>query len=486
VPSVCKNVEITGPQLRRRDQTNDEWRVELQGKVRGQYTLTVTWELPKTADTHEVNLPGIQALNVERETGFVAIVARPPLQASERGATELLNRIDPRELPAWAGSPDTATVLAYRYLRPGYNLTLDARRFHEASVLQALIDSARLTTVVADDGNILTEMALSIRNNGRQHLEIQLPKNSTVWSAFVAGEPTRPNTRDGKLLLPLTRETASDEPISIELTFVGESAFPRHSGKIQLASPSFDIPMKNARWELYLPPDYEYTGFDGTMTRTSEAAAVPLVQVYSLSEYNEQQRAQQAEQKIAVGRELKAVREGLSAGNLQIAAQNYYKAKSRSDAVESDGKQELNVAGQQLRRAQSSNIINAQSEHFYRNASKYADTTLGLDAASLDRSKVWDDSEVAGLQWDKLEKAQQVVTTKVAPLRVNLPTRGVHLSFSQVLQTEIGKPMLVQMKAENTRTPGWFGRLAIAVAGFAALWLILAIINSRRHKQAMA
>ena len=31
------------------------------------------------------------------------------------------------------------------------------------------------------------------------------------------------------------------------------------------------------------------------------------------------------------------------------------------------------------------------------------------------------DQDVAGLQWDKLEKAQQVATAKVSPLRVNLP-----------------------------------------------------------------
>ena len=37
VPSAFKNVELTGAQIRRRDQTNEDWRVELQGKVRGEY-----------------------------------------------------------------------------------------------------------------------------------------------------------------------------------------------------------------------------------------------------------------------------------------------------------------------------------------------------------------------------------------------------------------------------------------------------------------
>ena len=83
-------------------------------------------------------------------------------------------------------------MLVYRYLRPGYKLVLEARRYDEAEVLQALIDNARLATVVADDGQMMTEVSLSIRNNGRQHLEIELPEKTTVWSAFVGGEPVRP------------------------------------------------------------------------------------------------------------------------------------------------------------------------------------------------------------------------------------------------------------------------------------------------------
>ena len=137
VPAAYKNVEITGAQIRRRDETNGEWRVELQSKVRGEYLLTVTWELPRAGKTNLVELAGVQALGVEREAGYIAIVARPPLQVADQSSGGLLSKIDVRELPPWTGRPDAATVLAYRYLRPGYKLALDARRYDEAEVLQA-------------------------------------------------------------------------------------------------------------------------------------------------------------------------------------------------------------------------------------------------------------------------------------------------------------------------------------------------------------
>ena len=129
-------------------------------------------------------------------------------------------------------------ALAYRYVRPGYKLTLDVRRFDEAEVLQALVDNAQFTSVVADDGQMMTEMSLSVRNNGRQFLEIALPANAKVWSAFVAGQPVRPSLRDGKLLLPIEQSGADDGAISVELTYVGTNMFPRGRGNLALPRPS--------------------------------------------------------------------------------------------------------------------------------------------------------------------------------------------------------------------------------------------------------
>lgn len=497
VPVAYKNVELIGAQIRRRDETNGEWRVELQSKVRGDYLLTVTWEMPRTGKTNLVELAGIQALGVEREAGYIAIVARPPLQVADQSSGELLSKIDVRELPAWPGRPDTATVLVYRYLRPGYMLALEARRYDEAEVLQGLIDNARLSTVVADDGQMMTELSLSIRNNGRQHLEIELPEKTTVWSAFVAGEPVRPSRREGKLLLPLERDVASDAPVTVELTFVGQDKFPKRNGTVSLVSPKFDLPMKNARWDLYLPPDYDYSKFAGSMSRTSDAT-LPMEQVYSLSEYNVQQRAQEEQSKSEWRYGLESARKDLAGGNLRQAVSSYGRAKfkgAKGQAEQTEGR-ELKALEQEVRRAQSSNLIAAQNSYFLDNAGRIGDQqALQLQAGQMLANAPGQqqqaapqaerlaglylnyDANVASLQWDKLEKAQQVAVAKVAPLHVNLPTRGVRYSFGQVLQTELRKPMTIRLLAENTKVPSWATRLGLSLLGFIVLWMIVARVN---------
>jgi len=96
------------------------------------------------------------------------------------------------------------------------------------------------------------------------------------------------------------------------------------------------------------------------------------------------------------------------------------------------------------------------------------------------------DSEVAGLQWDKLQKAQQVATTKVSPLRVNLPTRGVHYSFSQVLQTEVRKPMTIKLEAENNKATSWIGRILLAGVAFLVLWMLMAMMSGKHEQRVVA
>ena len=56
VPDEFKNVEITGPNIRSREQDGNLWRVELQSPMRGFYTLTVTWDQPRPAEMQSATL----------------------------------------------------------------------------------------------------------------------------------------------------------------------------------------------------------------------------------------------------------------------------------------------------------------------------------------------------------------------------------------------------------------------------------------------
>lgn len=497
IPAAFTNIEVIGPNIRRRDQTNDQWRVELQNKLQGQYLLTVTWEQSRATNTASVELSGIEALGVERENGNLAIVARPPLQVTESDIGDLL-RMDPREMPEWAGRPNEAAVFAYQYLRPGYKLKLEVRRYEEAQVLQALVDSANLTTVWAEDGQTITAMSLAIRNNGRQYLEVEPPAGGEVWSAFVAGQAVRPGSRAGRYLLPLERSGADGAPIDVELTFVATNQFPRTKGSVSLASPKLDVPIKNARWKLYLPPKYKYADFGGSMLQESGLLVPVSAGSFSLSSYTQQEEAKQQALHGEAQQSLRKARSQLAEGKVREAVENYRNARVLRGNLDVAANNELKVLENDLNRFQGGNLIQAQNAFSLQNGvvmdqfgslgQRQSQTAQGIGQLLPQQGFNYDNA-AAERQWSKLQQAQDVAVARVQPLRVNLPTVGLPYNFSQVLQTEIRAPMTISFVATNAEAPHWGRRVIWFLAGLVMLWTVvgkvLASLRTNRQSPAL-
>ena len=517
VPVTVTNVDISGGAIRRRDHTNDTWKVELQNKVRGTFTLVVTWEQPRGAGSSNapVEIPVVEALGVERETGAVAVLGRAPLQVTERSATGELQKIDPRELPEWSGLQTgvlgkDSVLLGYRYLRPGWKLGVNAQRYQEAGVLQALVDSMRLVTVVADDGQMMTEMTLAVRNNGRQFLEAKLPKDATVWSAFVAGQAVRPSKQGDRLMLPLERTGTDDAPIMVEITYVGRERFPKTRGGVALASPTLDVPLKNARWDLYLPPDYEYAKFKGSMTRDESGGVEPVQQVFSLTEYNrresEVREQKENDNKIALGNIKNMMMNSKDNSGLANGANLEQLKKISKDVQDVESKKEVAELEKSLKRSQSRALVDAQRNWSVENNYRFnaGNEAFGINVPALQQldmpqgrmgqapaepqqaaqSLVAYDDAAASAQWAMICRAQEITTTTVAPLRANLPTHGQYHGFTQVLQTELNKPLTVEFAAKNLAETPWYRTAFWFAAAFVVLWTMTAFYSGRRNGHA--
>jgi len=473
LPATAKDVEISGANIRSREQNGDIWTVALQSPVQGSYSLTVAWDEPRPAKPGVLELAGAAADGVERESGFLAVSVQPPLQITEAEVADL-QRADTSDLPAWAPG-NQATTLVYRYVRPGYKLGLEVRRFDAAEVLQTIVDSARFTSVVAADGQMMTEMLLSVRNNGRQFLEIQLPANATVCSAFVGAQPVRPSARNGKILLPIESSSADDGAMPVDVTFIGTNAFPATRGLVSFASPKFDVPVKNAHWEVFLPPDYNYqTLRGGTMTRETGSLPEPASTSFSVLDYSLKEQENKESAKVEVQREVSAARQQLAGGNFREANAEFSRAKSQSSVKGEDA--EVKKLGEELKSAQASNLITAQHDFYSKNGGQLA--MEGQPASPLPQTPGnADETSAAGEQWTRLQQAQEIAAANVQPLRMNLPMRGEHLAFMQVLQTEVGQPMTFVLAADNTKTVHWPLRLGCCAVAFLALWGAVSILS---------
>lgn len=490
-PPQMAHLEFTGDNIRRRDQQGQEWLIELQNKVSGFYYLAVQWDQPLSSLTNRLDLSGVQILEVERETGYLAILTRPPFQALEQGSSNLV-KIDPADLPDWSGlgqppaSPTgqaLSVVRAYRYLKPGYDLRLEVKRYEEAGVLQALVDQAHLTTVQAEDGQWMTRVILEIRNNGRQHLELRLPPPSELWSAFVASQPVQPVRRAESILLPLERSGSDGAPVRVELMVTGRRSFPLRRGTVEWASPRLDLPIKKARWDLYLPLDYRYHDFTGSMRLTEAGRSEDqTIQKYTERDYSEQESKAKVSQQSEVYLDLSNIRQNLAKGNYREAAERFSQARQK-EVFFNTANPDLEQVEKELRRVQGSNLIQAQNAFSFQSLNGQAalsQVRLEMGNADLRQQSYGQyDAVVAEQQWAKLQQAQEVVSARKQPLRVNLPIRGLHYTFTQILQTDQDKPMTISLKAVSLQRRGWTSPLALGGGIFLVSWMWAARARAR-------
>ena len=63
------------------------------------------------------------------------------------------------------------------------------------------------------------------------------------------------------------------------------------------------------------------------------------------------------------------------------------------------------------------------------------------------------------------------------------PTRGLRHAFAQVLQTETGKALTVSFTAANTKSVSWPKRIGGGLAGFLALWVLVAFVTDRSGRK---
>jgi hypothetical protein len=111
----------------------------------------------------------------------------------------------------------------------------------------SLTESRRAGTPVAPwagpgkEGKTLVQARYAVRNNQRNFVKITLPPGAVVWSASLAGKPTRPGqSPDGSLLLPLEKARGGEEapPFVVEILYVIRGTAWEEKGKARLALPA--------------------------------------------------------------------------------------------------------------------------------------------------------------------------------------------------------------------------------------------------------
>ena len=191
------------------------------------------------------------------------------LKLTPAAPADPLRRVDEAELSESDRALCTRPLLlAYKYTGGDYHHTAQVTRFEELTVLDAVADRIELTTVLTEEGQLLTQSSFMVKNNEKQFQKFKLPKGAEFWSSYVNGQPAKPE-RDGDwLLVPLPRDANRDQAFAVDIVYAQKidlksSLFPR---RVELAAPLTDIPNTYAEWQLFAPVSQRLSSFDGNMT----------------------------------------------------------------------------------------------------------------------------------------------------------------------------------------------------------------------------
>lgn len=140
-----------------------------------------------------------------------------------------------------------------------YLLALDVRKLEDVAVRVASIDRATLTTVVMDNGMVVTRAVYDVRNNEKQFLRIQVGEGTEIWGAQVGGTVVKPaqDNESGSILIPLfksaqTRHQLGTFPVELVYkTEIGSGSGISHA--INVVAPATDILANEVMWEVWTP-----------------------------------------------------------------------------------------------------------------------------------------------------------------------------------------------------------------------------------------
>jgi hypothetical protein len=230
--------------------------------------FTVTGET-RTARDGQIQIPLLRLVNVERESGGVAVdvLGAGEIKDEKTSGLESADAVDLGETIAGRQSP---SLVAFRFragdgLSPR-SLTVNVARYDQQAVLLANVEEARYQVLMSHEGKTLVQGRYAIRNNQRNFLKVTLPQGASLWSAVLAGKPVRPGVaKDGSVLLPLEKSHGEDAPeFAVEIFYLVHDTAWTEKGRARLALPALDLPISRSGVVLYHAPQFRVTAAPGS------------------------------------------------------------------------------------------------------------------------------------------------------------------------------------------------------------------------------
>jgi len=499
IPTDAEGVNFQGEQVAgfaavENSVTNglQQWEVKLHRRVIGQYLLQVNYQVPTPPQARDAMVRGVEASDVNLQRGFVTVQSDPRLQVTVDSAPSALQPAEWQSIPRalQQGLQATSANFAYRLVESAFQLPLKLERHEAAKLLEARVNSVTFSSVVSDDGVLLTQAKLDILPGDKRLLNLTLPAGANFWFAFVNDNGVWPwLTTDRKgYLIPLEQQSHADKPITVEVFYsckAGTSA--ARALDLELLAPKFDLPLENITWRVSLNDKWQVKHWNGSLQLEDQTASSPLtaidLQTYLQKEsVARQERTKEAEEFLNAGNSALVNGDPLEARRSFQAA---YGLSKNDSAFNEDARVQLHniklqnaLVGLNVRQATSANDTSALSGKLRGLSGKKGVNYTQQDAKEIiDRNSADDNAAYMRLA-ERLIQQQDAAVSSASALRANIPDEGRVLTFKRAVVVDKEADLRIGIEAASVRLASGTTRVQILVGTLVLLGVILGVAKA--------
>ena len=360
---------------------------------------------------------------------------------------------------------------AYRLVEPSFQLPLKLDRHEATKLLDGRVNSITLTSVISDDGVMLTQARLEMLPGDKRLLYLTLPKDARFWFAFVNQNGVWPWREQDRILIPLEQRSRDGKAMPVELFYSSQiGAAGQRTLDLELLAPKFDLPLENITWRVYLNEKWHLKNWTGNLQLQEQqivprAAAVD-VQTYLQNEAGAQrEKTKEAEQMLALGNT--ALEQG-DPQQARRAFQSAYGLSQGDDAFNEDARVQLNnlklqqaLVGLNVRQSTVSGAADALAGKLRDlRARKDVNYTQQDAKAIIDRNTAEENSAFMRLA-QRLIQQQDAAVSSPAAIRAAVPEQGRLLTFKRAVLVNPWSDLKIGIVARATKAASWNVRLLI-------------------------
>ncbi len=458
------------------------WEIKLHRRLIGKYLLQMTAQIPLAPQATAAPVPGLQALDVNLQRGFVTVQSDGRLQVRVPVVPPALQTAEWQSIPRALQQDLTSTAAnhAFRLVEPAYTLNLALDRHEPARLLPARVTGALLTSVVSDDGIMLTEIRLEMIPGDKRLLELTLPPDARFWFAFVSQAGVWPWRRQDAILIPLEQQSRADTPLTVELYYSSRVGRPgRDALDLSLLGPKFDLPLENIGWQIYLNEKWELARWKGTLQLEEQgtvgATATVDVQSYLQSEATRNRdKTKKAETMLSLGNQLL---ERGDPAQARRAFQSAYGLSTHDSAFNEDARVQLHnlklqqaLLGLNVRQsAAAGEAENAAAGKLGELRNRKDNAYTQQEAKQIMEGNSAEQNDAFMKVAERLVQQQDAAVAAPTAIRATIPQQGRVLTFKRAVQVDRNADLQVALKVTSARAASAPARLAILAAVFVLL-----------------